>query len=48
LAIARPIVIAELAAQELGVSARAGISLIAELRLRELTERQRYRAWGIL
>ncbi len=48
LALARPIVTAELLAQELGVSARAGQNLIAELGLRELTGRKRYRAWGIL
>ena len=48
LALARPIVTAELLAQELGVSARAGQNLIAELGLRELTGRRRYRAWGIL
>jgi hypothetical protein len=48
LALARPIVTAELLAQELKVSARAGQTLIAELGLRELTGRRRYRAWGIL
>lgn len=48
LALARPIVTAELLAQELGVSARAGQNLIADLGLRELTGRRRYRAWGIL
>jgi hypothetical protein len=48
LALARPIVIAELLAQNLGISARAGQNLIAELGLRELTGRRRYRAWGIL
>jgi len=48
LALARPIVTAELLAQELRVSARAGQNLIAELGLRELTGRRRYRAWGIL
>jgi hypothetical protein len=48
LALARPIVTAELLAQELKVSARAGQNLIAELGLRELTGRRRYRAWGIL
>jgi len=48
LVLARPIVTAELLAQELGVSARAGQNLIAELGLRELTGRRRYRAWGIL
>ncbi|PPQ33446.1 hypothetical protein CCR94_01780 [Rhodoblastus sphagnicola] len=35
-------------AQELKSSARAGQNLIAELGLRELTGRRRYRAWGIL
>ena len=48
LALARPIVTAELLAQELKVSGRAGQTLIAELGLRELTGRRRYRAWGIL
>ena len=48
LALGKPIVTAELLAQELGVSARAGQNLIAELGLRELTGRRRYRAWGIL
>jgi hypothetical protein len=48
LALARPIVTAELLAQELKVSARAGQNLIVELGLRELTGRRRYRAWGIL
>jgi hypothetical protein len=48
LALARPIVTAELFAKELKVSARAGQNLIAELGLRELTGRRRYRAWGIL
>ena len=48
LVLARPIVTAELLALELGVSARAGQNLIAELGLRELTGRRRYRAWGIL
>jgi hypothetical protein len=48
LALARPIVTAVLLAKELRVSARAGQNLIAELGLRELTGRRRYRAWGIL
>jgi hypothetical protein len=48
LALARPIVTAELLAQELKVSARGAQNLIAELGLRELTGRRRYRAWGIL
>jgi hypothetical protein len=48
LAMARPIVTAELLALELKVSARAGQNLIAELGLREITGRRRYRAWGIL
>ena len=47
-ALARPLVTAEMLAKELGVSARAGQNLIAELGLRELTGRRRYRAWGIL
>ena len=48
LALPRPIVTAELLARELKVLARAGQNLIAELGLRELTGRRRYRAWGIL
>ena len=48
LALAKPIVTAELLARELKVSARAAQNLIAELGLRELTGRRRYRAWGIL
>ena len=48
LALARPLVTAELLARELKVSARAGQNLIAELGLREFTGRRRYRAWGIL
>jgi hypothetical protein len=41
LALARPIVTAELLARELKVSARAGQNLIAELGLREITGRRR-------
>ena len=48
IALARPIVTAELLARELGVSARAGQNFIAGLGLRELTGRRRYRDWGIL
>ncbi len=48
LALAKPIVTAEMLAEELKISTRAGQNLIAELGLRELTGRRRYRAWGIL
>jgi hypothetical protein len=44
----RPIVSAAMIAGELGISARAAQSLVAELSLREATGRGRYRAWGIL
>ncbi len=47
LALARPIVTAELIVQELG-AARAGQNLLAELGQRELTGRRDYRAWWIL
>jgi HTH DNA binding domain len=45
---ARPIVNAALIACELKITPRAAQTLIAELNLRELTGRGRYRAWGIL
>jgi HTH DNA binding domain len=44
----RPIVSAGMIASELGMTARAAQSLVAELGLRETTGRGRYRAWGIL
>jgi hypothetical protein len=48
LVIARPIVNAALIARELKITPRAAQTLTAELGLRELTGRGRYRAWGIL
>ena len=48
LVIARPILSAGLIARELKVTPRAAQDLVAELELREMTGRGRYRAWGIL
>src|SRR5271157_1470093 len=48
LVIARPILSAGLIARELKVTPRAAQDLVAELDLREMTGRGRYRAWGIL
>jgi hypothetical protein len=48
LVISRPIVNAALIARELEITPRAAQNLVAELDLRELTGRGRYRAWGIL
>jgi hypothetical protein len=48
LVLARPLVSATTIADELGVTPRAAQTLVAELGLRELTGRERYRAWGIL
>jgi hypothetical protein len=47
LALAKPFVTANMAAAELGVSARAALDMIAALELRELTGRGRFRAWGV-
>jgi Protein of unknown function (DUF1612)/HTH DNA binding domain len=46
--LARPIASAGMIAAELGVTPRAAQAMIAELGLREITGRGRYRAWGIL
>ncbi len=46
--LARPIVSARMIADELRVTPRAALDLVAELGLREQTGRGRYRAWGIL
>jgi len=46
--LARPIASAGMIAAELGVTPRAAQTLVAELGLREITGRGRYRAWGIL
>ena len=48
LVLARPLVSATIIADELGVTPRAAQTLVAELGLRELTGRERFRAWGIL
>jgi len=45
---ARPIASAGMIAAELGVTPRAAQTMAAELGLREMTGRGRYRAWGIL
>jgi hypothetical protein len=48
LVLARPVVSAGLIAAELKVTQRAALGLVAELGVREVTGRGRYRAWGIL
>ncbi|GJD65746.1 hypothetical protein MPEAHAMD_5941 [Methylobacterium frigidaeris] len=48
LVLARALVSAGTIADELGVTPRAAQTLVADLGLRELTGRERYRAWGIL
>jgi len=44
----RPVVSATMIAEELQITARAAQDLVAELGLREVTGRGRYRAWGVL
>lgn len=46
--LSRPIVSATMIAKELNVTPRGALNLIAELGVREMTGRGRYRAWGIL
>ncbi|MER8396081.1 RHE_PE00001 family protein [Mesorhizobium sp. M1340] len=48
LVLTRPVVSAGLIAAELKVSQRAALGLVAELGIREVTGRGRYRAWGIV
>ncbi|MFK4259841.1 RHE_PE00001 family protein [Agrobacterium tumefaciens] len=48
LVVARPVVSANLIAKELGVTPQGARHLAAQLPLRELTGRGRFRAWGIL
>lgn len=48
LVLARPLVSAGMIAAELAVTPRAAQDLVAELGLREMTGRGRYRAWGLL
>lgn len=45
--LARPLVTANMVAVELGVSARAARDMMTALNLRELTGRERFRAWGV-
>ena len=44
----RPVVSAGMIAKELDITPRAAQNLVAELGLREVTGRGRYRAWGIM
>lgn len=46
--LSRPIVSATMIAKELNVTPRGALNLIAELGVREMTGRGRYRAWGFL
>lgn len=48
LVVARPVVSANLIARELGVTAQGARHLAAQLPLREMTARGRFRAWGVL
>lgn len=48
LALARPLVSAEMVAEALEVTPRAALRLVGELGLREMTGRGRFRAWGIV
>ena len=48
LVLARPMVSAGLIAKTLGVTPQAALKMTADLHLRELTGRGRFRAWGIL
>lgn len=48
LVLARPLISAGMIAAELGVTPRAAQDFVAELGLREMTGRGRYRAWGLL
>jgi hypothetical protein len=48
LVLARPVVSAGLVAAELNVTQRAALGLVAELGVREVTGRGRYRAWGVV
>ncbi|MDL2402994.1 RHE_PE00001 family protein [Rhizobium mayense] len=46
--LARPIVSASMVARHVGVTSRGALNLVAELGVREMTGRGRYRGWGIL
>lgn len=48
LVLSRPVVSAGLIAAELKISQRAALDLVAELGIREVTGRGRYRAWGLV
>ncbi|EEQ94433.1 Hypothetical protein OINT_2001662 [Brucella intermedia LMG 3301] len=48
LVLARPLVSTGLIAAELDITPRAALRLVAELNLREMTGRGRFRAWGVL
>lgn len=48
LILSRPMVSTALIAKELKISQRGALNLVAELGLREMTGRGRYRAWGII
>jgi hypothetical protein len=48
LVLSRPVVSAGLIAAELRVSQRTALGLVAELGIREVTGRGRYRAWGFV
>ncbi|MER9216174.1 RHE_PE00001 family protein [Mesorhizobium sp. M0663] len=48
LVLARPLVSSAMIERKLKVSTRGALNLVAELGLREVTGRGRYRAWGIL
>ncbi|MER9558209.1 RHE_PE00001 family protein [Mesorhizobium sp. M0323] len=48
LVLARPVVSAGLIAAELKISQRAALDLVAELGIREVTGRGRYRAWAVV
>jgi len=45
--LARPVASAGMIAAALGVTPRAAQAMVAELGLREMTGRGRYRAWGL-
>ncbi|MEX5462538.1 helix-turn-helix domain-containing protein [Pseudomonas aeruginosa] len=44
----RPVVSAEMVARAADVTPRGALNLIADLGIREMTGRGRYRAWGIV
>lgn len=48
LVLARPMVSSAMIAEELGVTPQGALKIAAELNLRELTGRGRFRAWGII